>query len=241
MHMTKWERVCLAHANSCTTCRPQESYSTSCAMPRNTSEATTLLCTTSDGPDPQRRPLLTGIVVSSSKPITITQTVVTPSDRNCTSCRGHRHVPWHNETNKVCTPRNPARKIHFRPGGTIDKHRAVPLHAPRPPRSKTNPSVISGNLALPCRGGCGGRQAKSIFKIRKLGFPLLRGEEGIQRSSYRRSPGPIHVEHKTSCRNGWQKRNRPKSATRTSLGRPPPGRPPDIYTADREQSHIKRI
>ena len=64
------------------------------------------------------------------------------------------------------------------------------LHAPRPPRSKTNPSVISGNLALPCRGGCGGRQAKSIFKIRKLGFPLLRGEEGIQRCSYRRSPGP---------------------------------------------------
>ena len=115
------------------------------------------------------------------------------------------------------------------------------LHAPRSPRSKTNPSVISGNLALPCRGGCGGRQAKSIFKIRELGFPLLRGEEGIQRSSYRRSPGPIHVEHKKSCRNGWQKRNRPKSATRTSLGRPPPARPPDIYTADREQSQIKRI
>ena len=97
------------------------------------------------------------------------------------------------------TPRNPARKTDFRPGGTIDKHRAVspctgpsePSCMPRdPPRSKTNPSVISGNLALLCRGGCGGRQAKSIFKIRKLGFPLLRGEEGIQRCSYRRLPGP---------------------------------------------------
>jgi hypothetical protein len=32
-------------------------------QPRNTNEVTTLLCTTSDGPDPQRRPLLTGIVV----------------------------------------------------------------------------------------------------------------------------------------------------------------------------------
>ena len=33
-------------------------------------------------------------------------------------------------------------------------------------------------------------QAKSIFKIRKLGFALRRGEEGIQRCSYRRSLGP---------------------------------------------------
>ena len=86
------------------------------------------------------------------------------------------------------TPRNPARKTDFRPGGTIPV--GAKLHAPRPSRSKTNPSVISGNLALPSRGGCGGRQAKSIFKIRKLGFPLLRGEEGIQRCSYRRLPGP---------------------------------------------------
>ena len=36
-------------------------------------------------------------------------------------------------TNKVCTTRNPARKTDFRPGGTIDKHRAVSRCMPRDP------------------------------------------------------------------------------------------------------------